>query len=375
MSFVLDEHLSYVADAVRLERYKAAFGKVVRRGDCIADLGSGSGILGLLCLQAGADRVHFADDSAMIDVARQTLTRAGLEGKASFIQGRSEQITLPELADVVVCDHVGYFGIDYGIVRLLRDARRRFLKPGGTLVPSSVELQIAAIESQPCHELAEGWCAPNVPAEFHWLREYSVNAKHAVNLKPEELLGEPAGLGRIDFGEDYPELFTWTAELRIERDGLVHGLGGWFECELAQGVNMSNSPLAERPIQRPQVFLPIGDAVPVKTGNRVKATVMARADDELIAWKLEFPSTGKRCSHSTWEGMLLAPQDLLRSKPTRVPQLNRAGLARVVVLGYCDGKRTVREIEQAVLREHPGLFPSAEEISRFVARVLHRDTN
>ncbi|MBK5105753.1 MAG: hypothetical protein JJE42_16015, partial [Burkholderiales bacterium] len=44
MSFVLDEHLSYVADAVRLERFKAAFGKVVKRGDCIADLGSGSGM-------------------------------------------------------------------------------------------------------------------------------------------------------------------------------------------------------------------------------------------------------------------------------------------------------------------------------------------
>jgi protein arginine N-methyltransferase 1 len=374
MSFVLDEHLSYVADAVRLERFKAAFGKVVKRGDCIADLGSGSGILGLLCLQAGADRVHFVDDSAMIDIARQTLTRAGLDGKATFIHGRSEQISLPELADIVVCDHVGYFGFDYGIVRLLRDARRRFLKPGGALVPASVELQIAAIESLPCHKLAQGWCAQGIPAEFHWLREYSVNAKHAVNLKPEELLGEPATLGRIDFGEDHPELFTWTVELRMERDGLVHGLGGWFDCELAQGVSMSNSPLAQKPIQRPQVFLPIAEAVPVKTGDRVKATVMARAGDELIAWKLEFLSAGKRYSHSTWEGMLLAPQDLLQSNPTRVPQPNRAGLARAIVLGYCDGRRTAREIEQAVLLEHPGLFPSAEEISRFVARVLHRDT-
>ena len=43
------------------------------------------------------------------------------------------------------------------------------------------------------------------------------------------------------------------------------------------------------------------------------------------------------------------------------------------MLGYCDGRRTAREIEQAVLRDHPGLFPSPEEIRRFVAQVLGRD--
>jgi protein arginine N-methyltransferase 1 len=44
------------------------------------------------------------------------------------------------------------------------------------------------------------------------------------------------------------------------------------------------------------------------------------------------------------------------------------------VLDYCDGHRTVSQIEEAVLREHPDLFPSNEEISRFVAQVLNKDT-
>ena len=43
------------------------------------------------------------------------------------------------------------------------------------------------------------------------------------------------------------------------------------------------------------------------------------------------------------------------------------------MLGYCDGKRSAREIEEAVLRDHPQLFPDRAEISRFVARVLGRD--
>jgi hypothetical protein len=174
---------------------------------------------------------------------------------------------------------------------------------------------------------------------------------------------------------DQAEFYSWTTELRIERDGLVHGLGGWFDCELAPGVWMSNSPLAQAPIRRPQVFLPIDDAVAVGGGERVNVTLMARPRDNLIAWIAEFPATGRRYSHSTWSGMPLSEESLLRSDPTHVPQVNHAGLARALVLGYCDGRRTQGEIEQAVVREHPDLFPSKEEILRFVAQVLHQDTH
>ena len=82
----------------------------------------------------------------------------------------------------------------------------------------------------------------------------------------------------------------------------MNGVAGWFDCELATNVWMTNSPLAAKPIQRPQAFLPIGEAVQVKGGDVVKATIMARPADNLIAWVVEFPETGQRFSHSTWQG-------------------------------------------------------------------------
>ena len=133
-------------------------------------------------------------------------------------------------------------------------------------------------------------------------------------------------------------------------------------------------PLADDKIDREQVFLPIGEPVRVRAGAPAKVTLMARPAVGLIAWVVDFPATGRRFSHSTWQGMLLSPENLHRTNPARVPKPNREGLARRAVLGYCDGKRTASEIEQAVLRDHPGLFPSAGEISRFVAQVLGRDT-
>lgn len=371
---MLDQHLGYVADAIRLELYRAAISKALVPGNSIADLGCGSGILGLLCLQAGAQHVYAVDESAMLDIARESLTRAGYADHATFIRGKSSQIELPERVDVVICDHVGYFGFDYGVVEFLGDAKQRLLKPGGTLIPSKFRLQVAAVGSKKCSELAHGWQTDNIPPEFHWLRRYSTNSKHAVNLEQGDVLGSPAVLGEVDLYADNPDFFSWNAELRIERDAVMHGVAGWFECELAEAVWMTNSPLAEKPIKRPQAFLPIGEPVTVKGGDVVRATIMARPAEDLIAWTVEFPATGQRFSHSTWQGMMLSPDVLVRSKPNHIPQLSQEGRARMTVLGYCDGKRTTQEIEQAVLRDHPQLFPSSAEISRFVAQVLGRDT-
>jgi protein arginine N-methyltransferase 1 len=310
----------------------------------------------------------------MIDVARQSLELAGFGECATLIRGRSQQVELPERVDVVVCDHVGYFGFDYDIVGVLKDARQRFLKPGGKLIPARIRLEVAAVGCRKCSEIAKGWQAEVVPRELHWLRSYSINAKHAVNLRREDVLGRPAVLGEIDLYADTPEFISWNAELRIEREGAMDGLAGWFECELATNVWMTNSPLAEKPIQRPQAFLPIGEAIHVKAGDVIKITVMARPADNLLAWVVESSDTGQRFAHSTWQGLLLSAENVNRANPNHIPKLSREGRARTTVLAYCDGKRTAQEVTLAVLRDHPDLFPSSAELSDFVFRVLGQDT-
>ena len=374
MSSVLDEHLGYVADAVRLEQFRAAVAQVVRPGDRVADVGCGSAVLGLFCLQAGAGHVDAVDSSAAIEIARQSLTAAGWGDRSSFIHGKSFQVDLPEAVDVVICDHVGYFGFDYGLVETMADARSRFLKPGGRLIPRQLRLQLGAVESEKCRQLAEGWQAPGIPGEYHWLRQHGINTKHAVNLQTDELLAGPAELGCIDLRANKPDYFSWTVELTMGRDGIMHGLAGWFECELAENVWMTNSPLSAQAIKRSQAFLPIDGPLAVRAGDIVSATVMARPADHLIAWEVRHPASGSKFSHSTWLGDLLMQEQLDKTRPDHVPQLSPVARAKALVMGYCDGRRSVAQIQEAVLREHPDLFPSAGEITRFVDAVLCGNT-
>ena len=374
MSRILDEHIEYLALPHRLELYKAAVEKVVQPGDRVVDAGCGTAVLGLLCLQSGAAHVHAIDLTIAIEVAREALTRAGWASKADFIRGSSFQVELPERVDVVICDHVGHFGFDYGLIGLLADARRRFLKPGGTLIPGRLKLHVGAVESQKCRQLAEAWQAPGIPPEFQWVRQHSVNSKHAVNLQRDELLTSPAELCCIDLQVNQPDFFSWSAQLTVQRDGVLHGLAGWFECELAEGVWMTNSPLSDASIDRSQAFLPIDEALPVKCGETLDVTVMARPADHMIAWVVAHPASGRRFSHSTWNGDLLERERLARSRPEHVPQVSQIAHARSLVLSYCDGQRSVAQVQVAMLRDHPNLFPSTDEIMRFVTTVLSRDT-
>ena len=368
------EHLVYVSDPVRVEAYRSAVAFTVREGFLVADLGCGTGVLGLLCLQAGAARVYGIDSTAMVDVARTTYSKLGLLEKATFTRAHSARAILPEQVDLVICDQVGYFGFDAGIVQSYADARRRILKPGGALVPSRIRLYAAPVESASGYQPIAAWNEDPVPTALRWIAECAANTRHPVRLKPSELLGSPVHLGDIDLYANEGRLLSWKASLPIERSGTLHGIAGWFECELAPGVWMTNSPLAEHPIQRPQAFLPLSKGTDVAVGEHLAVSVVARPHDEILAWAVDAPG-GRHFSQSTWQSSPLTPEQIKRASPDHVPKTNSYGLARLTVLGYCDGRRTAHEIEQLVLANHPGLLPSQEESSRFVAHVLQKDTD
>jgi protein arginine N-methyltransferase 1 len=375
MAKTLDEHYGYLSDRVKLEQYQAAIDRLVRPEHAVLDLGCGAGLLGLMALRAGANRVLFVEEAAIIEVARQTVADAGFADKAEFFQVNSFELTLPEQVDVVICDHVGYFGFDYGILELLADARQRFVKPDGIIVPGEIELKLAPVESVACRRLVGQWWDGSVPGEYSWLGTAAANTKHATRFEQEELLAEAETLATLELGAEAAPFLSWSAEFSCTRDGTLDGVAGWFDCRLTDYIHMTNSPVTDGHINRPQAFFPLDAPVAVTAGERIRVTMMARHQDHVIAWVIELPDTGTRFTHTTFNGLLLDSEALTRAQPDRVAKLNDRGRARQVVLSYCDGHRTIAEIQEIVRREHPGLFPSAVAATSFITRVLSRDTS
>ena len=108
MSLILDEHRHCLADRVRVSRYAAAVREVVRPGDVVLDLGSGTGILGLFAWRAGAARVYAIEASPIACVAER-VAAANAAPAIQVVRAEAQYAQLPERADVVVTDQIGRF--------------------------------------------------------------------------------------------------------------------------------------------------------------------------------------------------------------------------------------------------------------------------
>jgi len=375
MAKTLDEHYSYLSDRVKMAQYQAAIEQVVRPEHVVLDLGCGSGLLGLMALRAGARRVLFVEEESILEVARQTVSNAGFADQAEFFQENSFELVLPELVDVVICDHVGYFGFDYGILALLADAQQRFLKPGGIIVPGQIDLQLAPVESETCRQLIAQWRDGSVPGDYEWVVTAAANTKHAANGEDLQLLADSATLATLQLGEETPPFFSWTTKFACTRDGSLDGVAGWFDCRLADDIAITNSPVAEESLNRPLAFLPLETPVAVTAGDKVNVTIMARHLDNVIGWVVELPGSTQRFAHTTFNGLLLDRESLTRAHPERIARLNKRGRRRQIVLSYCDGTRSVAEVQAIVQREHPDLFASAHAASDFITQVLSWETS
>jgi len=372
MADALSEHIQYLTLPGRSDLYRAAIASQMKGGARVVDLGCGVGVLGFFCLEAGASKVWGIDHSDAIHLAQESAQRAGFAENYECIADSSFRAQLPQAADLIICDHVGFFGFDYGIIAMLADARRRMLAPGGQIMPQAMDLMIAAVSSEKCRDLAGVWTSEEVPGHYHWLEEYQRNSRHAYDFASEELISPATRIGHVAFDEDTAESFAFEATLEIAADGEFQGLAGWFDCQLGGGVRMTNSPLSDASIKRSQAFLPVKHPFTVAKGDRVAITLRFLADGTMITWSVAPPDGSKKQTLSTWRSTILSPAERIEQSGEAL-NLSDQGKARAFALAQVNGTRSSAEIEALVVEQFPALFPTKPAIVEFVRKALASD--
>ena len=266
-----------LADRARVASYRKAIHAVVEPGDVVADIGTGSGILAFFAVQAGARKVYAIEQNAIIDDARELAELNGWAEKVVFIEGRSEHVELPEPVDVIISEILGYFGIDEHVFRSSIDARQRFLKPGGKLVPHCLDLYVVPLE---CHDWWDKciaiWSQDYFGIDLSAVRTRALAQKYLtsefMNVLP---LAPPSLVCRADLYTVETEQLLFEGCTTVNREGALHGLGAFFEAHLCPGVVISTSP--DRPATHwGQALFPLGlDGLRVEPGDEVQHRMQA----------------------------------------------------------------------------------------------------
>jgi protein arginine N-methyltransferase 1 len=377
VSLVLDEHRQYLSDRHRIAKYGAALAEVVRPGMIVADVASGTGILGLLACRAGASRVYAIEAGPMVTIARQIAAANGFADRIEIIHRHSDVVELPERVDVVVSDQIGRFGFEADLPRLAADARARFLKPSGVLVPAALDLIVVPVEHRLQSARVAFWSRRPAGFDVSPARAIASNTGYPVTFAPRQLLSDPQAGCRCSLESGARAPLQFERSFAVARRGMLDGIGGWFAAQLSPSVTLTNSPIDPERIARRQVFFPIEKPVTVAEGDRVDVRMHIMPDDALVSWTVRVHAAGRPPAvfrHSTLHGMLLDRDTLGMTDPEYRPLLTEHGRARLSVLDLCNGGRTLREIETEIFARHRALFDTPESAAVFVGEVVQRYT-
>jgi protein arginine N-methyltransferase 1 len=272
-------HWQMVYDERRTGAFARAIAGTVRAGDVVVDIGTGTGLLALLSARAGARRVHAIDSSpVLVQWARELAEANGLADRIVFHPGHSRDVCLGERADVVVSEVIGYLAFEEGIVPTLADARQRFLRPGGQLIPRAVALYAAPVcERQVWPTWVDGW-RPVHGLDYTPMRRHALHTLYYAALAEEDLLAEPQPVLAADLLHGTGPEPEARRRFGVTRAGTVNGVGLWFRATLADGVALSSGP-GDRASSWGQAFVPIACPIRVGRGDELEVVVALRLGD------------------------------------------------------------------------------------------------
>ncbi|HKW57681.1 MAG TPA: class I SAM-dependent methyltransferase [Candidatus Acidoferrum sp.] len=372
--YSLSDYGNMIADGWRFSAYAKAIAKAVRPGDAVAEIGCGPGLFSLLACRAGARRVYAIESEDSIHFARKLAAANGLTERIEFIRSDSRQTELPERVNVIVSDIRGTLPLSGSAVISLEDARRRFLAPGGILIPLKDTLYAAVAEAREYYdELTGPWKSADGGLDLSSALTAILNESYSVSFKPAQLLSEAIAWHVLDYTAGASSLASASLHFCIARNGTAHGLCVWFETQLFGEIGFSSGPAGGSTIYG-QLFLPWLEPVNVVSGQEIQVELRAHPVGKDYVWQWEMtigaPGDAKRhFQQCTFQGANLNPYSLRQRSADFAPMLSEAGEAERWVLEAMSGALSLRDIAQQAAKRFPRVFSGWEEAFQRAAEL------
>nr|WP_242478098.1 50S ribosomal protein L11 methyltransferase [Rubrivivax gelatinosus] len=240
-------HFGIIHDRPRNKIYARALQHWVRPGMTVFEIGTGTGLLAMLAVRAGAHHVYTCERRADVaEAAREIVARNGLAERITVIAKDAHAVTLgsdlPARCDLFVAEIVDNTLLGEDVLPLTELARERFLVPDAPLLPQRVSAIGALVAGT---DIAEsGRMSTAMGFDLTPFNRFS----------PTELSAGPGGgaarllsgaveLIGFDLAHDTPAL-DQPQRLRLValQAGRAEGVMRWLRLDFGAGIVFENTP-------------------------------------------------------------------------------------------------------------------------------------
>jgi len=244
-----------LADGERTLAFQAAIAEVVRPGDIVLDLGTGSGIMALFAARAGARKVFAVEIGDYLSKAsQQTFVENGYGNTIVALHNDAQEVNLADVEkpDVVICEMIttGLIGEMQGpVINSLK--RSGVIDAQTLLVPAGISTSVALVYTD--------WTLFGARLRFPTFVDYFTRSFE----KPYEVLSDERIAHSVNFSSDFDEEVRIRETLDVSRDGSVNGLLLTSATTFANGASLGSCVSYCQPVIVPTKNLNVskGDAV------------------------------------------------------------------------------------------------------------------
>lgn len=374
--YTLGGYGEMIAPSQRMHAYASALRQAVRPGAIVLDIGAGTGIFSLLACQFGAGHVHAVEPDDAVLLAHSFAADNGFADRITFHQRLSSEVSLPVRADVVVSDLRGILPLFQHHIPAIIDARERLMAPGGTLIPMRDTLFGCLVEA-PEHysRYREPWLKNEFGLDLSGGHSMVVNSWRKARITASQLLTPPQVWCTLDYrtinSPDVRGELAWT----VQRAGMAHGVGLWFDAELVSGLGFSNAP-GQPELVYGQAFFPLQREVPLEIGDRISVALGAIlvGADYIFSWKTSVTASNGSAKtlfeQSTFLGEPVSLAKLKRTDARFAPPSTEATEIHRECLSMANGVATLGDMARRLSDKFPLRFPTPQDALAYVAELF-----